>query len=472
MSMRWWLLLAAVAGAVVGAAAGVAAPIAIGLAAVVLVITMTGRRAVAPAVIVVGLCPVLSGISRDLGVGPFKLSEALLLVAAGMVLFQWPTAGQRLRAPDIALLAYAALAALFAGVHTLLGESSVASFFRVGLVPGLLLLTYWTCSRSVRSRADLTLVLRWLILTSSIPAVIAIGQGFDVPGVRARLIQITDGGSLAAPGEGGVARVTSVFPDWHTFAAYLLIPTVLSVLLLLRRRGDVLPRYALLAVLTVDSAALLLTVTATVAAWAVAAVLLIGWRRGNLVRASAALLVVAAVGGTVFAGPISARIAEQEVTTALVENATYPPILPQTIVYRLTVWNRDYVPLLQRALPRGLSNELPESVLFAHSENAYITLTLRGGLLLVVGTIFVMVLIGRDLARWGRRGSLVSAVSDALLSVLLFLPVATMIWPYFTNAGFPQTFFAMTGAVTGAALARRGIAGPPAAAKPGALLDA
>jgi hypothetical protein len=472
MSRRWFVPLAVLAGVVVGALAGLSAPVALGLGAALLVVSLSGSRSVAPAVIVVGLCPVLSGISRDLGVGPFKLSEALLLVGAAMALFQWPAPGQRTRAPEIALIGYAAIAAFFAGIHTLLGESSITSFFRVGLVPGLLLLTYWTCSRSVRSRADLIVVLRWLILASAVPAVFAIGQGFDFPGVRQLLIDITDGGSLAKPGQAGVARVTSIFPDWHTFAAYLLIPTVLSVLLLLRKRWDVLPRYAVLGVLALDSAALLLTVTATVAAWAVAAVLLLGWRRGQLGRASVALVVVAVVGGTVFAGPISARIAEQEVTTALVENAQYPPIVPQTIIYRLTVWNRDYVPLLQRAVPRGVSNDLPKSVLFAHSENAYITLMLRGGLLLVVATVFVMVLLGRDLARWGRRDDITSAVADGLLCVLLFLPVATMIWPYFTNAGFPQTFFAMTGAVTGAALGRHGIGAAIESTKPAALVHA
>lgn len=409
---------------------------------------------VVPAVLVVGLVPALSGISRELGVGPFKLSEALLLVAAGMVLLRRPVAGQRVRAADLALLGYAVLGAVFAALHTLSGTSSVGSFFRVGLVPTMLLLTYWVCSRSVVSRADLVLVLRWLLVVSVVPAVVAIGQGFDVPGVRALLLTITDGGSLAAPGEAGVARVTSVFPDWHTFAAYLLIPTVLAVLLLLRRRRDVLPTCAVVAILAVDAAALLLTVTATVASWAVVAVLLLGWRRQRLARSVTALVAVGLVGGLLFAGPIASRIAEQQVTTALVENPQYPDVVPQTIVYRLTIWDRDYLPLLERALPRGLSNELPDSVLFAHSENAYITVTLRGGLLLLCAAVLAMIVLGRDLARWGRRSTLDSGVADALLGVLLFLPVATMIWPYFTNSGFPQTFFAMTGAVTGAALAR------------------
>ena len=447
------LLLLAGAG-VAGALAATSIPVAIGVVATLVIVALNGSRPVTPAVLVVGLCPALSGISRELGVGPFKLSEALLLLAAAMVLLRRPVPGQRVRAADLALLGYAVLGALFAAIHTLSGISSIASFFRVGLVPTMLLLTYWVCSRSVSGRADLVLVVRWLLLVSVVPAVVAIGQGFDAPGVRGLLLDITDGGSLAAPGEAGVARVTSIFPDWHTFAAYLLIPTVLAVLLLLRRRRDVLPTSAVVAILAVDAAALLLTVTATVASWAVVAVLLLGWRRGRLAQSVAALVAVGVVGGLLFAGPIASRIAEQRITTALVENPQYPAVVPQTIIYRLTVWERDYVPLLERALPRGLSNELPESVLFAHSENAYITVTLRGGLLLVCAAVLAMVVLGRDLARWGRRGSLVSGVADALLGVLLFLPVATMIWPYFTNAGFPQTFFAMTGAVTGAALAR------------------
>ena len=461
------------AAVVAGALAGLSVPVGLGVAAALVIVAFSSSRTVTPAVVVGGLVPALSGISRDLGVGPFKVSEALLLLAAALVLVRRPAPGQRVRAADLALLGYAAFGALFAGIHTLSGTSSLASFFRVGLVPTMLLLTYWTCSRAVRGRDDLVLVLRWLLVVSVVPSLIAIAQGFDVPGVRALLIDITDGGSLATPGQPGVARVTSVFPDWHTFAAYLLIPTVLSVLLLLRRRRDVLPTWAVVGVLAVDAAALLLTVTATVAAWAIAAVLLLGWRRGRLARATVALAAVAAVGGVLFSGPIAARIAEQQVTTALVENAQYPDVVPQTIVYRLTIWQRDYVPLLERALPNGLSNELPESVLFAHSENAYITLTLRGGLLLVCAAVLAMTVLGRDLARWGRRTDLVSGVADALLGVLLFLPVATMIWPYFTNAGFPQTFFAMTGAVTGAALAlERGSRRTLDTGRPGRRVDA
>jgi hypothetical protein len=444
-----------VACGVVGALAASSAAAALGAAALGVVVVLARFRPAVAAVVVVGLCPALSGISRELGVGPLKISEALLLVGAAVALLHRPVSGQGVRAADIGLLAYAGLACFFAAVHTLGGDSSISSFVRIGLAPTLLLLTYWTCSRTVRDRADLVLVLRWLLLVSVLPSVLAVGQGFDLPGVRSLLLSLTDGLSLAAPGDPGVARVTSIFPDWHTFAAYLLIPTALPVMLLLRGRRDVLPLPWLLTVLAVNSAALLLTVTATVAAWAVVAIVLLGWRRRQLAQSVAVLGTAVLVGGLLFSGPIASRVAEQRVTTVLVENPTIPDFLPQTLNYRLSIWQRDYLPLLDEALPYGISNELPESVLFAHSENAYITLTLRGGLLLLGAAAAAMVLLGRELARGGRRSDLESGVNDVLLSVLLFLPFATMIWPYFTNSGFPQTFFALAGAAAGAEAARR-----------------
>jgi hypothetical protein len=448
------VVLTVLAALVVGASAvlGPVVPVALSLGALLAV--SAWHRPVVAAATVVAVCPAISGIARGLGLGSLKASELLLVLCVAVVVLRRPVRGQQLRVADVGLIAFAVLGATFGAIHTLTGSSTVASFLRVGLQPALLFLTYWTASRSMRDRGDLSLVLRWLLVVSPVPALLAVAQGFNVPGVRALLIRITGGPSLALPSDPGIARVTGPFPIWHSLTAYLLIPFVVGVVLVLRGDREVLSRPVLLGVLAVDGAALALAVTATVIVWAVVGVLFAAHRQGRLRQAMVLLVATTGVAGLLFSGPIAARFAEQQVNTTVSQNATGPRFVPQTIAYRFTVWNRDYVPLLERAVPYGIDNELPDSIVFKHAENQYITTALRGGVLLLIGMVSAFVLLGADLHRLGRRDDLVGAVAGALLGILLFLPVTAMIWPYVTNAGFPQAFLSLTGAVAGAAAAR------------------
>jgi hypothetical protein len=264
---------------------------------------------------------------------------------------------------------------------------------------------------------------------------------------------VTGAPLLAVSGAAGLKRATGPFPIWHSLAAYLLIVLVVAVSLLLRRDLDVLPRAVLLAVTALDAAALMLSVTATVIVWLVVAVVVVAVLQGRLLQAVGLLAVTAGLVGVLFAGTINARIAEQSRSSAVALHDGRQQLVPQTIAYRFAVWNRDYVPLLGRAVPFGVANELPESAVFQHAENEYILLALRGGVLLLLGAITAMLVLGRDLHRSARRHTgLTGVTAGAMLGAVAFLPLAAMIWPYLTNAGFPQAFFALTGAAAGPAL--------------------
>jgi hypothetical protein len=446
--------LAAVAAVAAGASTrlGWEAPLVVGTG--VLLVLAALRRPVAGGIVVVAVLPALCGVQRGLGLGAFKLSELLLLLVIAVHLPRRPGWSTRLRAEDLGLLAFVVLGAAFAAVHTLRGDSSTSSFLRIGFEPVLLYLTYWIASRLVTTRADLARVVRWLLVLSVVPSALAIGQAFDVPGVRQLLIDLTGGPSLPRPGAGGVGRATGPFPIWHSLGAYLVVVLVLGLALLLSGDRRVLPRWALLLVIAVDTAAVVLALTVTVIGWVVLAVLLVALRRGRVAQALLLLSAVAGVSMLLFAGPISERIAAQSTRSATSVNASSTTLLPQTLSYRISVWQRDYVPLLERAVPLGVSNELPASVVFKHAENQYITLVLRGGVLLLLGAVAALVLIGRELRRAARDPGLVGTTALAALSVLVLLPVAAMIWPYLTNAGFPQAFLALAGAVAGAHRAR------------------
>jgi O-antigen ligase len=440
-------------GAVGVGASAVLSPVAPVVVAVALVLGLAAyQRPVIAAVLVVAACPAISGVQRGSGLGPLKASELLLLLATVALVLRRPEAGERLRAADWSLLALAVLGAGLAAAHTINGDSSNVSFVRIGLQPTLLFLTWWTASRAVRDEADLRTVLRWALGASTIPAALAVLQAFDAPVVRGLLVSLTQGASVARPGAAGVARATGPFPLWHSLAAYLLPAIAVTVVLLLRRDRRVLPTTALGVVLAVDVAALVLTVTVTVVVWAALAVLLVAAMQRRLAPAVVLLAVVAAVSAALFAGPITHRLALQTASSS----ATSHSVVPQTVAYRLEVWRRDYVPLLEPALPWGVGNDLPESVLFQHAENQYLTLLLRGGIALLVAVLMVWVAIGVRLARVARRGSeLGGVVAGALLAVLVFLPLTSMAWPYLTNAGFPQAWLSLAGAASAAGLARK-----------------
>jgi hypothetical protein len=413
------------------------------------------QRPAVAAVMVIAVAPAISGVQRSLGIGSLKLSELLLLLAFTVVLLRRPPWGQRLRAADWGFAAFALAGAVFGAVHVLSGTSGSGTFVRVGLQPLMLFLTWWTASRAVRTEGDLIRALRWALLISAVPAALAVLQAFDAPGVRALLIRLTGGLSLAQAGTAEAARATGPFPIWHSLAAYLLPLVAVGVAVLLRRERRVLPRWVLLAVLAVDAAALVLTVTITVVAWTVVTILIVAALQRRLAEAVVLLVIAGAASMVLFSGPISQRLDQQTLTAS----PTTGSVLPQTLAYRMYIWERDYLPLVERSVPYGIGNELPESVLFEFVENQYLTLALRGGVLLLVSAAAGMVLVGVSLGRIRRNDDLVGTVAGACLAVLVFLPFAAMVWPYLTNAGFPQSWIPIAGAVTGVAAAQRRRAG-------------
>ena len=444
------LTLSAVAGGT--AILHPAAPLVVG--AFVAVAVVAWQRPLAAAIAVVAFVPALSGLARGLGVPQLKLSEVLLLLATALLVLRRPELGQRFRAVDWGLLVFAVAGAGFAAVHVLSGVSDAGTFVRVGLQPAMLFMIWWTASRSTRSEQDLRVVLRWLLCVSVVPAALTVLQSLDAPGVRALLIRLTAGPSLPEPGFEGAIRATGPFPIWHSLAAYLLPVIAVGVVLLLRRDRMVLPWPALMTVLLLAVAALVLSLTMTVIAWAAVTVLVVALLQRRLLEAMALLVVAAAVSGVLFAAPISARIEQQ---FAPRDSATSEA--PATIAYRLEVWQRDFLPLMERAVPYGIGNELPESVLFQNTENQYISLMLRGGILFLLSGLAAMVLAAAAVAGVASRPrELSGATAGAALGVIVFLPLACLIWPYVTNAGFPQAWLSVAGAAVGAAAGRRSIA--------------
>jgi len=432
--------------AVAAGASTVVSPLApVGVAVLAALVVAVWRRPLVAAVVVVAVVPAVAGLSRGLGVPEVKVSELLLALCAGVLMLRRPAAWGRWSSREHLLLVFAVTAGVISVYHATVTGSTVDSLLRVGLQPALLLLTWWTARRGVADRGDLLVVLRWTLVVSAVPSAMAVLQFLDVPGVRDLILAVTSGDVVPDAGS-DFSRVTGPFPIWHSLGGYLVIPTVLAMVLVLLRDRTVLRPWALAVVVALDLAAVVLSVTMTVIVWVpvaflVAAVLV--RRPGRALLLLSGLSLVAAV---VFQSVLVDRIEDQSTAAS----GTSDGLLPQTVAYRVLVWQRDYLPLLARGAAYGLGNDLPDSVFFPSTENQYLTFLLRGGVVLLAAAIAAVVAVlvrALAVARDGAGPELPAAA--AIAGVLAFLPAAAMLWPYLTNAGLPAMLFAAGGAVLG-----------------------
>lgn len=461
-------LAAVLAAAVVGASGAVfwAAPLALGVG--LLLALAAWYRPVVGATVVVAVVPALSGLSRGLVIPAVKVSELLLVLCLGAMVLRRPDRWRPVTRTDVALLLMAVVAFGFAVFHAATGTSSLESLTRVGLQPAFFVIAYWVASRGVQRPEDLPVVLRWLLLVSLVPSLLAILQAFDVAGIPELLFSVTDG-LLSEGARLASTRVTGPFPIWHSLGGYLLVPTTLAAVLLLRGDRRVLAPGWLVVVLLVNGAALVLSLTVTLLIWLPVALLVAAAAGGRALRGMALVGLLALAAVLAFPTALQGRLDAQSSQTT----ATTGGVLPQTVEYRILVWERDYVPLFDRAAAVGLGNDLPDDVLFPSTENQYITLALRGGVMLPL--VMVVALGALALRAWRharapdvyRPGEATPAVSRsaalALLGILAFMPLAMMVWPYFTNAGLSQALAGFAGAALALEPRRRSVAATAAA---------
>ena len=446
------VVAAAVAVPVVAALCGASAalnPFApLALLAVVALLVVGWRRPVLASVVVCAVVPAVAGLGRGVGIPGLKLSELLLAGCAATLVLRVPARWRAMSGAEKALLLFAVCALGFGVHHAAAGTSDLESLLRVGLQPMFLYLAWWTASRGVDGERDVATVVRWTLLVSTGPSLLAIAQYFDLPGVRQTLIRLTGGDLLTASGD-TFSRVTGPFPIWHSLGGYLILPTVITVVMLLRRDASVLRTRTLVVVLVLNATALVLSVTVTLLLWLPVAIVVAAVLAG---RARRALLLLAVLGGVLFAlfpGILLDRAQDQ----ATAASGAGGGLVPQTLAYRFLVWQRDYFPLLEQGAVAGVGNDLPDTVFFTSTENQFITWALRGGIgLVVVGTLVIGALVVRSArhALAERRAGTTTgrgSTAMALVGIVGFLPATLMVWPYLTNAGLPATLFALSGAV-------------------------
>jgi hypothetical protein len=420
-------------------------------------------RPVLGAVVVAALAPALAGLARGVGLPGLKLSELLVVAAAGVCLLRRPARWRAMGGVDAALGLFALTTIGLAAYHLAAGHVAMDVYALVAVQPAFLFMGWWVASRGIESRQDVALVLKWVLLISTVPAALAILQYLDVLGVRSLLDAVTGNPDEAAveavtstwqtpesPGSG--VRVTGPFTIWHSLGGYLLLPTVLATILLLRGGRAILPRPVLAGILALDLSAVVLSVTVTLIVWLPVAVLVAALLARVLLKALAAVLVLGVAATIVFSTAINDRVEQQtapsaETAAVAGSSAGGSPAALQTLQYRVLVWQRDYLPVVGRAAAVGVGTDTPQGVIFTSTENQNLTYLLRGGIVLVaVAWVGVGALTVRAVRHARHARGPARAAAQSLVGVLAFMPLSTMVWPYLSNAGLSYLLVGFAGA--------------------------
>lgn len=449
------VLGAFVFGCLVVGAAATAGPLA-GIVAVLAIAAVLWAVAnpTAGALAMVAVVPAISGFKRGLPIPGLRLSELLVVGFSTLVLVtadrsRW----RRWQAFDWAALAYV-LATFALGWLDTFGRGDALTKDDWGQLVGPLqfFLLYRAVTIALPARGQRARAVDFLLLGSVPVALLTIAQSFRVPGVSSFLVTLT-GEDFSDRLAWTIARANGPFPHWTMLAGYLFGIVVICVAVLMsdperRRRQIATAALALAAVslvLTVTLAPMIGTVVATIA--------LAAWY-GRSTRVVVYLLVAMVALGIAFSPLLTQRTDDQ--FTSQASSRTSHSVVPRTVSNRYEFWTEQYLPALTGRWLTGYGPQLPPEVQWTSTESIYITMLMRGGLILLAAYAALMLSLGLLAARVGRSREraaarlppdvdelhpIEQALGRATLTMVVLLTVIQVIVPYFTTTGLPHVLW-------------------------------
>ncbi|MCZ4551794.1 hypothetical protein [Gordonia rubripertincta] len=379
----------------------------------------------------------LSGTKRGLLVPGMRVSEIL---AIGLIFFL--LLGGRMRLPNgrvaVGLACYALTTVSVMAFH-MIGDASLgnATIVTAALGP-LALFTMYVAASMARDVYDLLAhFVKYLMIASAAMGVLGLLQTASIDLVLRGTSYLTGSQRILEPLNWKVSRSIGLFNSWHAYASFMAITLVISIAVTASGLLVFRTMYRQLAAMLLILVGLLSSVTFAMIflAGLIGGYILL--RRGRvLLVALAAITAALLVGWSPLSPYFSGRIAEQE-------SGVGSSILPQTVAFRIEIWNRDYLPLFYENILFGHGPIRADDSVFGYVESMYIDLLVTGGILLFAAFVFLLATIVFQLSprldpldpdpklyaavRWGAR----------LFTVSLIF--AMLIHPYMRDAGAAQT---------------------------------
>jgi len=288
----------------------------------------------------------------------------------------------------------------------------------------------------VRTERELCLVVRALLLTALPVCALAMLQGFGVGSAQHFAHSIT------GINEGHLDRAIGVFTNWQVLAGYLLSVGLIAVAVAAYGARSILSaRHATwLAVIIGLTLARTLTIGALVG-WLVASGALLAMS-GHLHLTARRVSAICGAAVAVVALVLAARY-HQEFTTQAGHAGN--GIIPNTVAARIHNWTRQYLPALSGRWVTGYGPGIPSNVTWQFTDSVYVTIVLRGGLVLLglyAALMAGFAAIARPVTRSSRAAT---ALAGTLLVLVIALVPLQILATYFTTSGLPEVIWILAG---------------------------
>lgn len=448
------------------AAIGVGTGLDVKLGAAALVVIAAGLAVLLrPAVAVltlVAVTPVICALKRGLVVPGLRPSEVLIVgVAAPVLLLPGSRVSIRWRLLDFMALAYV-VGTFVLGAGDVLARGNAFT----GEVNGQLIgpLQYFLLYRSVVVALDTSELRRQavrLLLVGSVPvSITALLQFFNVGSSRMLIKTVVKTIAL----DGGLPRATGIMENWHSLGGYMLVMILLCTALLIDVQQQVISRRSLIVVLSFAVVGMTVALTIAPVIGAIVGSLWLGVTTGRS-RKVIGWLAIGALVIVVVLGPFLIARLDQQFKTQVgqASGSEGPTFLPQTVRYRIGVWKQDYLPAVYSNLLTGYGPGTLPNANWRYTEMLYITLLLRGGILLLAiytGMMFAAGSLARSLVSSPLANSQDRCIAQVGLVLVLLLIPLHFINPYFTNTGLAHPLWIIFGLMSSAAGRLEGSPGP------------
>ncbi|NMM88406.1 hypothetical protein B2J88_29330 [Rhodococcus sp. SRB_17] len=396
------------------------------------------------------LIPTLAGTARGLIVPGFRISEVLAVALVGIMVLRLHRRMMIGGAVFWALVAYAGTVAAICAYHIMVSSSLYSSdFINYGLGPTILLLIYLGAFAAGGLPGILTLTVKYLLVLSAAMGLVGLLQAFGVHFARALGSAMTNNMSILNPISWKVPRSVGIFNSWHAYAGYMALCLIIAGACLSRNVKLFKHPASMLVVTACIGGGLLSSLTfGTIAFGFIGFAFFVLRSRQRFALLPAALFVLVVVKFSPVSDYLDRRVEMQETSTVS------SGILPQTIQFRLNVWMRDYLPLVQENLLIGYGPVRSTDRVFSYFESMYIYLLVIAGVPALLLFLVLMWALISSLRKAGRSfsmsgESLGASVCGALGFAILGLMVLMFIHPYMNDAGASQLLMMLSGLAIG-----------------------
>lgn len=394
----------------------------------------------------VALLPCISGLKRGLlipGIRPAELLTLALLLWAAVTLSKARVNTRIMTAVYLYAAVYMAIRCL----HLIMdGQLRIGALFDDTMGPAILLATVLTVGL-IASRFDILLdTSRYLLLLGATMGVFGLLQAVGVQWALRVASALTGSDRIVQPLEWRVPRSIGLFYSWHAFGSFSAACLILLVAMMCSSVRLYQSNTTTVAVMIGIVCGLVSARTfAPILMACVAIALILIYKKYVRIKyvvivAAASFLTLTYTGVGTFLG---ARLTEQREPGS---------ILPQTIQFRIRVWQRDYFPLVDENWLIGYGPVRDSDSVFSYFESMYVFLLVTSGVLGLLAFLAMLAMVIREawITSLNYSGAL-HAVSLSTFVLLIILIPMMLIHPYLHDVGASRLLYVLIGLMCGTA---------------------